>query len=213
MKQIPLNLSYRTWRTRDDFCVSDCNAEAVAWIDKCPDWPSVGVLIVGEPGSGKTHLAAIFSENRIEAADLTEPFLPTRTDRMAVENAERLSDERTLLHLLNFMNERGGRVLLTASRPPAVSLPDLQSRLNSFPQIRLRMPDENLVRAVLAHEFQVRHIMPDDAVLDYAVMRLPRSYAMVHQAVWLADRVSLEGKKGVTIPVMKQVLENLKKEE
>ncbi len=213
MKQIPLSLSYRTLRTRDDFCVSDCNAEAVAWIDKCPDWPGVGVWVVGAPGSGKTHLAAIFSDNRIEAADLTETFLPERTDRIAVENVDRLGNERALLHLLNFMNERSGRVLLTADRMPAVSLPDLRSRLNSLPQARLHMPDDRLVRAVLAHEFQARHILPDDAVLDYAVARLPRSYAAVHQAVRLADGASLAGKKGITIPVMKQVLENLEKEE
>ena len=74
--QLPLMLSYRKAFGREDFVVAPCNQEAVSWIDKWPNWPVTAVLIYGESGSGKTHLASIFSEYHLDAKELTDDFMP-----------------------------------------------------------------------------------------------------------------------------------------
>src|SRR5215510_7556403 len=42
---------------RDDFVVAAGNREALAWIDRWPDWPAPALALGGPPGCGKTHLA------------------------------------------------------------------------------------------------------------------------------------------------------------
>ena len=43
---------------REDFVVAAGNREALAWIDRWPDWPAPALALGGPPGCGKTHLGA-----------------------------------------------------------------------------------------------------------------------------------------------------------
>ena len=46
---------------REDFVVADGNREALAWIDRWPDWPAPALALSGPAGSGKTHLGRIWA--------------------------------------------------------------------------------------------------------------------------------------------------------
>src|ERR1700755_277679 len=46
---------------REDFVVAAGNTEALAWIDRWPDWPAPALALSGPSGSGKTHLARIWA--------------------------------------------------------------------------------------------------------------------------------------------------------
>ena len=80
--QMILDLGHRSAFGRSDFLVSGCNAEAAAWIDRWPDWPSPlrGLAIFGPPECGKTHLGAVWRRASgavaVEAAALTVDGLP-----------------------------------------------------------------------------------------------------------------------------------------
>src|SRR5436190_23003921 len=52
---------------REDFVVSNGNREALAWLDRWPDWPAPALALSGPPGSGKTHLGRIWAA-RVTAA-------------------------------------------------------------------------------------------------------------------------------------------------
>jgi len=47
--QLALDLRHRVAMGREDFLVSPSNADAVAWIDRWPDWPGPALVIVGPP--------------------------------------------------------------------------------------------------------------------------------------------------------------------
>ena len=126
--QLPLALSYRKAFGRSDFIVAPCNREAVSWVDRWPAWPFPAILIYGEPGAGKTHLASIFSDYHIEASDLTDDFMPYFQKKIVVENLENLKSEEALFHLFNFIRDLGGSLLLTAQTVPTFRLPDLPLR-------------------------------------------------------------------------------------
>src|SRR5262247_427966 len=46
---------------REDFVVATGNREALAWLDRWPDWPAPALALAGPAGSGKTHLARIWA--------------------------------------------------------------------------------------------------------------------------------------------------------
>ena len=58
--QLPLEFGHRPALTGEDFLVAPCNADAVAWLDRWPDWPAPALVVHGPRGCGKTHLALVF---------------------------------------------------------------------------------------------------------------------------------------------------------
>lgn len=207
--QLPLTLTYRKALGRSDFIVAPCNREAVGWIDRWPDWPCPAVLILGESGAGKTHLASIFSEYRLEAKDLTDEFMPYFQRKIVVENLENLASETALFHLFNFIRDLGGFLLMTARKMPNFSLKDLRTRIQAVPNARITMPDETILREVLKREFAERQILVEEAVLNYALMHMSRSFTGVQELIRRADLLSLAEGRKITVPVIKEVLSQM----
>ena len=212
-EQLAFDLAYRTAYGREKFWVAPCNQEAITWIDRYPDWPMHALLIYGPSSSGKTHLATLFSDTIIQASDLNLSFKPQFQQKIVVENLQDLADEEALLHLFNFVQEMGGDLLLTSCDIPQFKLPDLQSRLNMIPKAEIMMPDENVIHAVARKAFEDRHILVDDTVLDYLSTHLTRSFSLLQQVVERADKLSLEVGRKITIPILKQVIQELKGDE
>lgn len=190
--------------------VAPCNWEAVSWVDKWPSWPAPAVLIYGESGSGKTHLAQIFSEYKIEARDLTDEFMPFFQKKIVVENLEELGSEEALFHLFNFVRDLGGSLLLTAREVPVFRLPDLRSRMMTVPKAAIAMPDERFVFDVLQRAFADRHILVDASVISYAVRHMARSFREIQNVIRTADELSLAEGRRITIPVMRETLEQVR---
>ena len=61
-RQLPLSLPHDEAMDAADFFVTASNREAMAWIDKWPDWPAHCIVIHGPSGSGKTHLARLWQQ-------------------------------------------------------------------------------------------------------------------------------------------------------
>ncbi len=206
-EQLPLTFSYRPAYGRHDFLVAPCNVEAVKWIDDYLHWTTPVTLLCGESGSGKSHLAAIFSQTRIDGAALTNDIALNLPDlKIVVENVDCVSDEEALFHLYNEVVAHNGHLLMTARQVPQFKLPDLQSRLNAVPKIYISMPDEELIYVVLMKTFQDRGLLIEPKVLEYVVLRLPRSFEALQRVIEQADLLSLSRGQKVTIPLMKKAL-------
>ncbi len=216
-QQLVLDLGYRPAFGRDDFLVTSGNREAVEWIDRWPAWPGHALAIFGPAGCGKSHLVHVFAL-RAEAQILSAVDIRSDTVArliegpmaLALEDGEAVADPRALLHLFNAVKERGGTLLLTSREPPArwpVLLPDLKSRLAAVPAVRIAPPDDSMMEAVLVKLFGDRQIVVAPDVVAYLVRRIDRSFAAAREVVAKADSISLTGKRPITIPLIKQVLE------
>lgn len=221
VRQLPLALEPRPALGREDFLVAPCNAVAVAWIDRWPDWRLSVLVLAGPAGSGKTHLAqvwrarsgAVTLQPGAAVADLAETL--GEADAALVDDADALAGdaegERALFHLYNLLRERGGQLLLTGRMSPSrwgIRLPDLRSRLESAAVAELGPPDDSLMRALLVKLFADRQLRPGEGVLDYLLARMERSHEAARALVARLDERALAERRELRLPLVRAVLED-----
>jgi chromosomal replication initiation ATPase DnaA len=217
-KQLTLDLGIRPALGRDDFLVASSNAAAVALIDQWPNWPSHSAVLVGSPGSGKSHLAEVWRQisgaQVVDGKLLTVEAVPALlgTGTLVVEDLTAGAVfEHAVFHLLNYAQQMSGHILFTASGWPLqdVVLPDLVSRLNALTVANILPPDDDLLRGVLVKLFEDRQIAVDEALISYLVTRMPRSLDMARQLVARIDVLALEQGAEVTRVFAGKVLADL----
>ena len=214
-RQLALALPHAENFSREDFLSGPPNEAALSLIERWPDWPDRALAIVGPEGAGKSHLAAIWADiagaRRVSARVIGETNLPgaLATGALVIEDANSDLDERALFHLLNLMRQQEAFVLMTARTPPAmwrVELADLASRLRAIPAVRLRPPDDALLRAVMVKLFADRQLAVDEALIAYLSTRIERSFAAARAAVEDLDREALRQKRPVTRALAAELL-------
>ncbi len=217
--QLALNLGHRPALTRDDFLVADCNRAAIGFIDRWPDWPAPALIVVGPPGCGKTHLTAVFqaatgarliAPESLDAVD--PPMLLGPAAAAAIDDLRPGFAEHALLHLYNVLRDRAGHVMITAATAPSrwpLSLPDLRSRLLAAPVVTISAPDDGLIAAMLVKLFADRQIAVSEDVVRFVLPRLERSFGAVQAFVAALDRVALSDRRRVTVPLARQVLNDM----
>jgi chromosomal replication initiation ATPase DnaA len=193
---------------REDFVVAEGNREALAWLDRWPDWPAPALALSGPAGSGKTHLGRIWAARAsalvVEGADLEGKSVPdlaalsTEFAGIAIEHADR-APERALFHLYNLMRERRGYLLLISEAPPAhwhIALPDLASRLRAAPAVAVAPPDDELLGSIILKQLGDRQLHAGAGVVQYLVSRMERSGEAARHVVAALDRRALaEGRE------------------
>ncbi len=199
--------------TRQDFVVADSNRQALAAIERWPDWQGRVLVLWGPAGSGKTHLGEIWRV-RANATRLERSIDPAAANGQAVllDDADRDVPEATLLHLHNVVQQSGGWLLLTASSAPAqwkVDLPDLRSRLIAAPGAGIAAPDDELLAAVLAKHFSDRQLRAGADLIAYLVPRMERSFAAARNLVAALDSAALAERSEIGLPLARRVLERM----
>jgi chromosomal replication initiation ATPase DnaA len=217
-EQLVFELPHRAAMGLEDFLVSDSNAEAVALVDRWPDWPVGAAVLVGPKGSGKTHLANVWRLRSgaalATASELSRERVPDLAAKGAliVENVAMLTDEAALFHLLNLGREQRLQILLTSDAAPGdlrVSLPDLLSRLKALPVASIEPPDDALLRAVLVKLFSDRQVSVEPHIIDYVIVRMERSMSAAERFVSEADRQALILQRRVTRAIAAAALDTL----
>jgi len=222
MKQIPLPLPHDAAMGADDFLVTSSNREAVAWMEKWPDWPAHGLILTGLSGSGKTHLLHLWlakSGGRLvgieELVAQNSAVLTATTSSIAIDDADALvgnpAAEESLFHLYNHVKAAKGSLLLTMARGAGQAgfvLPDLRSRLLTLPSTALGAPDDMLLEALIVKQFRDRQIALDVGVVSYLAARTARDAAGIRDLVERLDHVALAEGRKITIALARKVLED-----
>lgn len=224
-EQLALNIPAREALGRDAFFVAPSNALALATLDAADTWPSGKLVLTGPAGSGKTHMAQVWANDRnavvVPIAELSTADIPALSARryVVVEDADKVSGlanaratEETLFHLHNLTLAEGGRLLITATTAPnrwSLTLPDLASRMQGTPVARIDPPDDMLLTAMLVKQFEDRQIVVSGSLITWLVKRMERSAEAARNIVATLDQEALRAGRPISRSFAAQLL-NLK---
>jgi DnaA-homolog protein len=130
---------------------------------------------------------------------------------LAVDNLEHLTPaaQTTLFHALQTLDQSGGQ-LLVASRLPVQALgllPDVTSRLLTFPQLEITPPTDAELRQLVLKWAADEQLTLEPAVVEYVLTRAARSAPAVLGLLGQLNVLSLQQRRAITVPLVRQVLQ------
>lgn len=213
MRQLILDLLPEAAPSLDNFVVGG-NSEALtglaAWL--APDNREPLLFLWGEAGAGKTHLLRASEARYIDAANDAElDGIGEALDFYAIDNVGVLNEtgQIALFNLFNRLRAAGGRLLATAPVPPLqLKLrEDLRTRLGCGLIYRLQALSDAEKIDALSIQAAARGLrLPPDA-LNYLIARAPRDMRSLAAYIVALDRYSLEHKRPITLPLLREVLQ------
>ncbi len=215
-RQLSLGLPFTESFDPADYIVGDCNREAAELVRKRSEWKESFLCVIGEKGSGKTHLTALFhalhpTSVRKNAAELNQEVIRSHPNatRFILDDADTVRDEVAFFHLLNTVIERKGALFATARNAPLewnIAIPDLRSRLSAFSVAFLRPPDSDFLSGVLLKLLSDRQIRTDISQAEQMMKYIHPSFFTVKEAVNLIDSRLYAVKKPLNLSVFKKIV-------
>ena len=213
MRQLILDLLPETPPTLDNF-VPGANAETLAalcgWLAGTQHETSF--CLWGDIGAGCSHLLLASGFAYIDAA--LDPSLSSASaaGQMAVDHVESLN-ETGQIALFNHFNrlKMSSGMLLTATHQPPVHLAlreDLRTRLGSGLIYRLQALSDSEKTAALAAQAKERALKLTPEAIDYLMRHAPRDMRTLSSFIVALDRYTLEHKRAVTLPLLRELLIN-----
>jgi DnaA-homolog protein len=199
VQQLPLAISPPAEPSFENYVVG-ANAEAFARVKSLAAGalPEAIVYLWGEPGSGRSHL--------MRAAARANPALVIADDVESLDAAA----QQALFAAINTARDGRAAVLAAGNAPPArLGLrEDLCTRL-AWGLVYQLKPLSDAEKALhLRAEAARRGLRLTDEVVWYLLNHLPRDMHSRNQALERIDGHSLARKRPVTLPLIREALEN-----
>ena len=176
------------------------------------------VYLWGEPGSGRTHLLrglAQAARTRMALYLAGAPESGIADDIViAIDEVQRLAagDQIRLFDLYNRVRAGGGALVASGDAAPAqlALRADLGSRLAWGLAFQLHpLSDAEKAAALRAHA-QARSLALGEDVIAYLLQHAPRDMASLIGILDALDRHSLEQKRPITLPLVRNALDSMK---
>jgi len=215
MSQLTLKFPFKTNYFEEDFYVSKNNFNAYKLIESWPKWSSKYINIFGPSGCGKTHLANIFKKKinsfLIKASELSDSSLSLikLNECLIIDDYQNNIDETLFYTILNQIHQSNQYIIVNSLKPIktlAVKLNDLKSRFDSFIDIGIFLPTDDLIRVILTKNFSDKQVEVEAKLLEYILRNTHRSYKDIFDLIDKVDSLSLSSGKSININLIKKAL-------
>ena len=85
-------------------------------------------------------------------------------------------------------------------------LNDLKSRFDTFIDIGIDLPTDDLIRVILTKNFSDKQVKIEPKLLEYILKNIHRSYEDIFDLIDKVDSLSLSTGKSININLIKKVL-------
>ena len=217
MNQLVFKFPFKTTYFEKDFFVSTNNFEAYKLIESYPKWPEKRINIFGPNGCGKTHLINILSKKLkllpIDAKKFDEKInnLVEKFDCIVIENYRGNINENLFYSFINQVLQNDKILIINSLikiKNYKIDLIDLKSRLDSFLEIQINLPTDDLIRVIISKTFSDKQIDLSNKNLEFIVKNIERSYDKILKFTKDIDNISLSTGKSININLIKKVLLN-----
>ena len=215
MNQLTFKFPFKTNYFEEDFYVSKNNFEAYKLIETWPNWSSKFINIFGPAGCGKTHLANILKKKinsfYIKASDLDNSSLSLIKEKecFIIDEYQNNVEETLFYSILNQCFLSNQYVVINSSKSIQsfnVILNDLKSRFNSFVNIGINLPTDELIKVIISKNFSDKQVKMDNKLLEYIFKNIDRSYVGIFDLIDKLDNLSLSTGKSININLIKKAL-------
>ena len=161
--------------------------------------------------SGKSHLINIWIKNN--NAILYEKNLNEILDNkknIAIDNIFYNINEENIFHIINHCKNENLKVFVTSNLSideHNFKIIDLKSRLKAFYYVSILNPDDEMVKIILTKLlYEKQFIIKNPEIFEFLVKRIERSYQSIYNLVDKLDKFSLQKKRQLTIPLIKEII-------
>jgi chromosomal replication initiation ATPase DnaA len=222
-----------------DFFVSKCNEDAYNLVmQSLSEWPNNRLLLIGEGGSGKSHLAAIWQQTNNGVKWIYSPqifssgvlqtemlFGDARKNVGSFVQYQILDDidldssdeyELWLCGVINHAMHNGIRLLMTASEVPKFRLQDLSSRINGTFKVNISQPDDGIISVIVRKYFYDKQLNITEEAILYIMRHIVRQkggFRLIRDIVNAVDLATIKPRsraKSVSMNSVRQVLRCVK---
>ena len=167
-------------------------------------------FLYGPKKSGKSYLAKIWlkNNNAIEYNNNYETLLNINSN-ILIDNLI-FYDQEKIFHIVNNCILNNSKILITSDikiNSIDFKFNDLSSRLKTFSNLEINQPNDEMLLAILTKLLiDKQFIINSNEIFEYILRRVDRSYQGINEIVKKLDILSLEKKRQLTIPLIKEIL-------
>ena len=167
-------------------------------------------FLYGPKKSGKSYLSKIWlkKNNAIEYKNNFETLLNLHNN-ILIDNLI-LYDQEKIFHIVNNCILNNSKILITSDikiNSINFKFNDLSSRLKTFSNLVINQPNDEMLLAILTKLLiDKQFVINSNEIFEYILRRVDRSYQAIYEIVKKLDILSLEKKRQLTIPLIKEIM-------
>ena len=169
------------------------------------------IFLNGPNKSGKSHLVNIWIKNNnalLYKSNLRE--IIDVKQNVVIDDLYKNLIEEDIFHIINHCNQENLKIFITSNLSidnHKFKLKDLKSRLKTFYHVSISNPDDEMIKIILTKLLiEKQFIIKNPEIFEFLVNRIERSYQSIYNLVDKLDKLSLEKKRQLTIPLIKEIL-------
>ena len=167
-------------------------------------------FLYGPKKSGKSYLANIWlNKNNAVKYNNNYELIINKKNNILIDNII-FNEEEKIFHIVNNCILNNLKILITSSvkiNEIDFKFDDLSSRLKTFTNLEINQPNDEMLLALLTKLLvDKQFIIKSNEIFEYILRRVDRSYQGINEIVKKLDILSLEKKRQLTIPLIKEIL-------
>ena len=169
------------------------------------------IMLYGPRKSGKSHLASLWKNKNkaIVYNNNISKIIETKRN-VIVDDLLGTTSEENLFHVINHCKLNNLKIYFTSSKninKYNFQFKDLYSRLREFLYLEIKSPDDEMCKMLMVKLFSDKQIIiKNKEIFDFIFKRLTRTHFDIYKFVEKLDRLSLEKKRQLTIPLIKEII-------
>ena len=205
--QKSFNYQFKNNNNEYDFFVNKTNSYAFNGLINNESFFS---FLYGPSKSGKSFLSNIWlkKNNATQINKNYNLFLKSKVN-ILIDDISTF-DEENIFHIVNNCILNNLKILITSKNKIndiKFKFNDLSSRLKTFSYFEINKPNDEMLLLILTKLLlDKQFVINTEDIFKYILRRVDRSYQGIHDIVDKLDVISLEKKRQLTIPLIKEIL-------